>query len=69
MDIVSKINGNLVSATEFNQSSVELEALQTSSGQTSSDAILNQVSIATSRYAANNFYTDSGAANAYVLGA
>ena len=67
MDIVSKINGNLCSATEFNQIPTELEALQTSSGQTSSDAILNQVSIATSRYAANNFYIDSGVANAYVL--
>jgi len=67
MDIVSKINGNTCSATEFNQIPTELEALQTSSGQTSSDAILNQVSIATSRYAANNFYIDSGAANAYLL--
>ena len=67
MDIVSKINGNTCSATEFNQIPTELEALQTSSGQTSSDAILNQVSIATSRYAANNFYIDSGAADAYVL--
>jgi hypothetical protein len=67
MDIVSKINGNTLSATEFNQVPIELEALQTSSGQTSSDAILNQVSIATSRYAANNFYIDSGAANAYIL--
>jgi hypothetical protein len=67
MDIVSKINGNTVSGTEFNQIPTELEALQTSSGQTSSDAILNQVSIATSRYAANNFYIDSGTANAYIL--
>ena len=67
MDIVSKINGNTFSATEFNQIPTELEALQNSSGQTSSDAILNQVSIATSRYAANNFYIDSGTANAYVL--
>jgi len=67
MDIVSKINGNTCSATEFNQIPTELEALQTSSGQTSSDAILNQISIATSRYAANNFYIDSGAADAYVL--
>ena len=67
MDIVSKINGNTCSATEFNQIPTELEALQTSSGQTSSDAILNQVSIGTSRYAANNFYIDSGVADAYVL--
>jgi len=67
MDIVSKINGNTLSATEFNQVPIELEALQTSSGQTSTDTILNQVSIATSRYAANNFYIDSGTANAYIL--
>jgi hypothetical protein len=67
MDILSKINGNTLSATEFNQIPTELEALQTSSGQPSSDAILNQVSIATSRYAANNFYIDSGVADAYVL--
>jgi hypothetical protein len=67
MDIVSKINGNTLSATEFNQMPTELEALQTSSGQTSSDAVLNQVSIGVARYAANNFYIDSGAADAYVL--
>ena len=67
MDIVSKINGNTCSAPEFNQIPTELETLQTSSGQTSSDAILNQVSIGVSRYAANNFYIDSGAADAYVL--
>jgi len=67
MDIVSKINGNTVSATELNQMTIELEAVQTSSGQTSSDAVLNQVSIGVSRYAANNFYIDSGAADAYVL--
>lgn len=67
MDIVSKINGNTCSATEFNQIPTELEALQTSSGQTSSDAILNQVSIGTARYAANNFYIDSGTVNAYIL--
>lgn len=67
MDIVSKINGDTLADTEFNQIPIELEALQTSSGQTSSDAILNQVSIATSRYSANNFYIDSGTANAYLL--
>lgn len=67
MDIVSKINGNTLSATEFNQMSIELETLITSSGQTVSDAILNQDTIAVSRYAANNFYIDSGAADAYVL--
>jgi hypothetical protein len=67
MDIVSKINGNTLSATEFNQIPTELEAGITASGQTPSDAILNQVPIFVSRFAANNFYIDSGAANAYVL--
>jgi hypothetical protein len=67
MDIVSKINGNTVSATELNQMTIELEAVQTSSGQTSSDAVLNQVSIGVSRYAANNFYIDSGTADNYIL--
>ena len=37
------------------------------SGQSLSDAISNQRVIGVSRFAANNFYTDSGAANAYVL--
>lgn len=67
MDIVSKINGNQVSATEFNQIATELEAGITASGQTPSDAILNQVPIFVSRFAANNFYIDSGTANAYLL--
>ena len=67
MDIVSKINGNTLSATEFNQIPTELEAGITASGQTPSDAILNQVPIFVSRFAANNFYIDSGVANAYVL--
>ena len=67
MDIVSKINGNTLSATEFNQMPTELEAGITASGQTPSDAILNQVPIFVSRFAANNFYIDSGVADAYVL--
>jgi len=67
MDIVSKINGNTLSATEFNQIPTELEAGITASGQTPSDATLNQVPIFVSRFAANNFYIDSGVADAYVL--
>lgn len=67
MDIVSKINGNTLSATEFNQIPTELEAGITASGQTPSDATLNQVPIFVSRFAANNFYIDSGSADAYVL--
>jgi len=67
MDIVSKINGDTLSDTEFNQIPTELEALITSSGQTVSAAILNQISIAVAKYSANNFYIDSGTANAYLL--
>ena len=67
MDIVSKITGNTLSATEFNQIPTELENLITSSSQTVSDAVLNQDTIAVSRYAANNFYIDSGTADNYVL--
>ena len=37
------------------------------SGQSLSDAINNQRVIGVSRFAANNFYIDSGSANAYVL--
>ena len=37
------------------------------SGQSLSDAIDNQMAIGVSRYAANNFYIDSGVADAYVL--
>lgn len=37
------------------------------SGQSLSDAIDNQMAIGVSRYAANNFYMDSGVADAYVL--
>lgn len=67
MDIVSKITGNTVSATEFNQIPTELEAGISVTGQTPSDAILNQVPIFVSRFAANNFYIDSGTADNYVL--
>lgn len=67
MDIVSKINGNTLGATEFNQIPTELETGISASGQTPSDSVLNQVPIFVSRFAANNFYIDSGSANAYVL--
>lgn len=39
----------------------------TGSGQSLSDAINNQRVIGVSRFAANNFYIDSGTANAYIL--
>lgn len=67
MDIVSKITGNKLEAIEFNQIPTELEAGITASGQTPSAVTLNQVPIFVSRFAANNFYIDSGVANAYTL--
>lgn len=46
----------------------ELIALITSSGQTANEATLDQIAKSVANYAANGqFYTDSGAANAYVL--
>jgi microcystin-dependent protein len=69
MDIVSKINGDTLSATEFNEIPTELETLITTSGQTPSSSILDQVSIGTASYAAQGgvFCTDSGIADAYVV--
>lgn len=62
----SKVNGNSLSAAEWNQTASINNAI-TSSGQIPSDANLTQVGIAMARYASSTFYTDSGAADAYVL--
>lgn len=63
----SKVDGNTVSASEFNQLA-EIDNLISTSGQTPSTANLEQQSIASARYSsAGNFFTDSGTANAYVL--
>lgn len=63
----SKVDGNTVSASEFNQLA-EIDNLISTSGQTPSTANLEQQAIASARYSsAGNFFTDSGTANAYVL--
>lgn len=56
-----------VDATYLNLYKTESNNIITTSGQSLSDAISNQEVIGISRYAANNFYIDSGAADAYVL--
>ena len=63
----SKVDGNTVSASEFNQLA-EIDNLISTSGQTPSTSNLEQQAIASARYSsAGNFFTDSGTANAYVL--
>lgn len=56
-------------AIEYNSLANELQNLVTGTGQTFDAADLNQLGKAMSIYAAGgNFYVDTGAANAYVLG-
>ena len=63
----SKVDGNAVSASEWNQLA-DLDNLVSTSGQTNSTSNLFQSCIASARYAsAGQFFTDSGSANAYVL--
>lgn len=63
----SKVDGNTVSASEFNQLA-EIDNLISTSGQTPSTTNLEQISIGSARYSsAGQFYTDGGTANAYVL--
>lgn len=63
----SKVDGNTVSASEWNQLA-DLDNLVSTSGQTNSTSNLFQAAIASARYAsAGQFFTDSGSANAYVL--
>ena len=56
-----------VDAAYLNLQRTEGNNLITSSGQVLNDAISDQETIGVARYTANNFYTDSGAADAYVL--
>lgn len=56
-----------VDATWLNLNQNEQNNLITGTGQTLSDAINNQQAISASRFAGNNFYIDSGTANAYIL--
>ena len=68
-NIATKSTGDSLLATEWNQVPDELENSIEDTGQTLSGADLTQVSKAMSIYAAGGaFYTDSGAADAYVLG-
>ena len=63
----SKVDGNTVDASEWNQLA-DLDNAVTSSGQTPSTGNLNQLGIAMAINAAGaDFYSDSGAADAYVL--
>lgn len=63
----SKVDGNTVDASEWNQLA-DLDNAVTSSGQTPSTGNLNQLGIAMAINAAGaDFYSDSGTANAYVL--
>lgn len=63
----SKVNGNSVAASEYNNLATGLKNLIENSGQTI-DATNTQISKAAANYAAvSTYYTDSGSANAYVL--
>jgi hypothetical protein len=63
----SKVNGNEVSADEWNQF-VEFTNLFNGTGQTPSSGNLQQAGISAARYSSGGqFFTDSGTANAYVL--
>lgn len=68
-NIPTKVDGSTtLPASEFNQIPDELENAITDTGQTLSSGTLNQLSKAIAIYAAGgDFYTDSGAADAYVL--
>jgi len=63
----SKVDGNTIAAAEWNQLA-DIDNAIISSGQTPSTGDLNQTAKMVANYAAvSTFYTDSGAANAYVL--
>lgn len=64
----NKITGSNLTAAEWNQVPSELQNVITDTGQTLTNADLNQLGKGIAQYASNgDFYTDSGAANAYVL--
>ncbi len=67
-DTDSKINGDVIDAAAWNQAPKEILNVITSTGQTLSAADLFQLSKAVAIYVANgNFYSDGGAADAYIL--
>jgi hypothetical protein len=67
-DLNDKLTGQTLSADEWNQQPSELQNVIEQLGQVLNGADLNQVGKAIAGYVANGtFYTDAGAANAYVL--
>lgn len=66
----TKITGGTLTAAEWNQPMSELQNIIEDTGQTLSAVDLNQLGKGLAHYVARGaFYTDSGAANAYVLSA
>lgn len=63
---VGKVNGDTLQAADWNQIACINNAI-TSTDQPPSDADLTQLAKAMAQYGSGNFYSDSGAANAYVL--
>lgn len=67
-DLNDKSNGGSLSATEWNQVPSEIQNAIEETGQTLAGGDLNQLGKAMALYAgASDWYTDSGAADAYVL--
>ena len=67
-DLAAQITGGNFTASEMNDIITELENIITGSGQSLSAGDLNQIQKAASIYASGgDYYTDSGAADAYVL--
>lgn len=67
-DLNDKITGDIITAAEWNQIPSEIQNVITDTGQTLSAGDLNQLGKGIANYSANSiFYTDSGAADAYVL--
>lgn len=67
-DLNDKVTGNSLTAIEFNEPMSELQNVIEDTGQTLSSGDLNQLGKGIAQYASNGmFYTESGAADAYVL--
>ena len=67
-NITDQVLGGQLQHTEFNSFKNDVQNAITSTGQTLSGADLDQVAKTMASYAAvSTFYTDSGAADAYVL--
>ena len=67
-DLNDKVTGNSLTATEWNQVPSEIQNVIEGLGILLSSGDLNQLGKGIAGYVANgNFYTDGGAADAYVL--